>query len=226
MSLLPLIYTRFLLLVSLSTPRSLVTPNPNNNKGLRGLRPSMMKSSSTPRTSNSYVAFTLNLRMLSLIGFSLSTPRSLVTPDPSNGKGSEPSTVKSSSTPETLNSYVAFTLNLRTLSLIGFTIDSSIFSDTQPQQRQGAQDHRRRSLHQCLEHRTTTSLLPLIYARFLFSVLLWTPRSLVTPDPSNDRGSDLTLVLIRAYLFGRHFLCLTLSHVKILELRVAEINTE
>ena len=47
-----------------------------------------MKSSSMPGTSNSYIAFTLNLRTLSLIGFSLSTPRSLVTPDPSNGKGS------------------------------------------------------------------------------------------------------------------------------------------
>ena len=40
------------------------------------------------------------------------------------------STTKSSSTPGTSNSYVAFTLNLRTLSLISFAIDSSIFSDT------------------------------------------------------------------------------------------------
>ena len=32
----------------------------------------------------------------------------------------------------TSNSYVAFTLNLRTLSLIGFAINSSIFSDTRP----------------------------------------------------------------------------------------------
>ena len=43
---------------------------------------------------------------------------------------SGPSTVKSSSTPRTSNSYAAFTLNLCTLSLIGFAIDSSIFSNT------------------------------------------------------------------------------------------------
>ena len=121
---------------------------------------------------------------------------------------------KSSSTPGTSNNYVAFTLNLRTLSLIGFAINSSIFSDTQPQQRQGAQDHRRRSLHQHLEHRTATSLLPLIYTCFLLSVLLLTPQCLVTPDPSNAEGSGLTRGMIRAYLSGRHSLCLTLSHIK------------
>ena len=76
------------------------------------------------------------------------------------------------------------------------------------------QDHRLRSLHQRLEHRIATSLLPLIYARFLLSVLLSTPRSLVTPDPSNGKGSGLTWGLIRAYLSGRHSLCPTLSHVK------------
>ena len=128
---------------------------------------------------------------------------------------SRPSTAKSSSTPVTSNSYVAFTLNLRKLSLIGFAIDSLIFSDTRPQQRQGAQDHRRQSLHQCLEHQTAMSLLPLIYARFLLSVSLSTSRSLVTPDPSNSKGSGLTRGLIRAYLSGRHSLCPTLSHIKI-----------
>ena len=48
------------------------------------------------------------------------------------------------------------------------------------------------SLHQCLKHRTATSLLPLIYARFLLSVSLSTPRSLVTLDRSNGKGSGLT----------------------------------
>ena len=112
------------------------------------------------------------------------------------------------------NSYVTFTLNLRTLSLIDYAIDSSIFSDTRPQQRQGAQDHQRRSFHQCLEYRTTMPLLSLIYARFLLSFSLSTPRSLVTPDPGNGRGSGYTRGLIRAYLSGRHSLCPTPSHVK------------
>ena len=69
-----------------------------------------------------------------------------------------------------------------------------------------AQDHRRRSLRQTLEHRTTTSLLPLIYAHFILSVSLSTSRSLVTPDPSNGRGLGLTRGLIRVYLSGRHSL--------------------
>ena len=43
---------------------------------------------------------------------------------------SRPSMVKSLSMPGTSNSYVAFTLNLCMLSLIGFAIDSSIFSDS------------------------------------------------------------------------------------------------
>ena len=88
---------------------------------------------------------------------------------------SRPSTAKSSSMPGTSNSYVAFTLNLHTLSLISFAVNSSIFSDTRPQQWQGAQDHRQRCLRQRLEHRTATSLLRLIYARFLLSVSLSTP---------------------------------------------------
>ena len=54
---------------------------------------------------------------------------------------SRPSMAKSSSTPGTSNNYVAFTLNLCTLSLIGFAIDSSIFSDTRPQQRQEVGPH-------------------------------------------------------------------------------------
>ena len=77
-----------------------------------------------------------------------------------------------------------------------------------------AQDHRWQSLHQCVEYRTATSLLPLIYEHFLLSVSLSTLQSLVTLDPSNGRGSGLTRGLIRAYLSGRHSLCLTLSHVK------------
>ena len=40
------------------------------------------------------------------------------------------------------------------------------------------------------------------------------PQPLVTPNPSNGRGSGLTRGLIRAYLSGRHSLCPTLSHVK------------
>jgi hypothetical protein len=35
---------------------------------------------------------------------------------------------------------------------------------------------------------------------FLLSVLISFPRSLVTPDPSNVKGSGLTLGLIRIYL--------------------------
>jgi len=42
---------------------------------------------------------------------------------------SRPSTTKSSSMPRISNSYVAFILNLCMLSLISFTINSSIFSD-------------------------------------------------------------------------------------------------
>ena len=45
------------------------------------------------------------------------------------------------------------------------------------------------------------SLLPLIYARFLLSISLSTPRSLVTPDPSNGKGSGLTQGLIRVYIY-------------------------
>ena len=77
-----------------------------------------------------------------------------------------------------------------------------------------AQDHRRRSLHYCLEHRVATLLLPLIYTHFLLLVLLSTPQSIVRTDPNNGKGSGLTRGLIRAYLSDRHSLRLTLSHVK------------
>ena len=50
-------------------------------------RPLTERCSPMPGTSSSYVAFTLNKRMLSLIKFHHRTPRSLVTPDPSNDKG-------------------------------------------------------------------------------------------------------------------------------------------
>ena len=74
-------------------------------------------------------------------------------------------------------------------------------------------DHRWHSLRQCLEHRVATSLLPLIYAHFLLSVLL--SNSLIFSDtqPQQWQGSGLTQGLIRVYLSCRHSLCLTLSHV-------------
>ena len=54
---------------------------------------------------------------------------------------SKPSMVKSSLTPGTSNSYITFTLNIHILSLISFTTNSPIFSDTRPQQRQGVGPH-------------------------------------------------------------------------------------
>ena len=54
---------------------------------------------------------------------------------------SRPSTAKSSSMPGTSNSYVVFSLNICTLSLISFATNSPIFSDTRPQQRQGVGPH-------------------------------------------------------------------------------------
>ena len=49
---------------------------------------------------------------------------------------------------------------------------------------------------------------------FLLLVSLSSPRSLVTPNPSNGKGLGLTWGLIRAYISGRHSLCLTLSHIE------------
>ena len=54
---------------------------------------------------------------------------------------SRPSTTRSSSMPRTSSSYVAFTLNKCTLSLISFAIASPIFSDTRPQQWQRVGPH-------------------------------------------------------------------------------------
>ena len=51
------------------------------------------------------------------------------------------------------------------------------------------EDHRRRCLHQCLEHRAAMSFLPLINAYFSLSVFVFkNPRSLVTSDPFKLQG--------------------------------------
>ena len=50
-------------------------------------------------------------------------------------------------------------------------------------------NHRRQGLHQCLEHQTATSFLPLNNAYSSLSVFVFTkPRSLVTTDPYKLRG--------------------------------------
>ena len=76
-------------------------------------------------------------------------------------------------------------------------------------QKQKAQGHRCRSLHQCLEHRAATSLLPLINAHFLLSVSLSNSLTFSDTRPQWWWGLGLTRGLIRAYLSGRHSLCPT-----------------
>ena len=76
-----------------------------------------------------------------------------------------------------------------------------------------AQDHQRRGLSQCLEHRAATLLLPLINTLSLISFAIDSP---IFSDirPSNGKGSGLTRGQIREYLSGRHYLGPTFSHVK------------
>ena len=66
-----------------------------------------------------------------------------------------------------------------------------------PARRLQAKNHRQRGLHQCLEYRAATSLLPLNKRTFsLISFVIQLPDFSVTSDPSNGKGSDLTQGLI------------------------------